>query len=119
MARRREVDCPPKEDLEKLRNAGKTRDEIALIYNVSLSRVKRWIKELSIDVDDAPRGVARARSREEKRRSMGEDDGLTLMEKARAILGKRIGEDYRGYLLDNRPVRIDVLVKAAGLTFPD
>lgn len=121
MARKREIECPPKEELETLRKAGKTRDEIALIYNVSLSRVKRWIKELSIDTDDAPRAAnsPKARSKAEKRRALGDDDGLTLMEKARAILGKRVSEDYRGYLLDCRPVRVDVLVRAAGLTLPE
>lgn len=120
MARKREIEAPPKEDLEKLRGAGKSRDEIAELYGVSLSRVKRWIKELGIDTDRAPRAShVKARNKAEKRHALGEDDGLTLLERARLVLGQRVSEDYRGYLLDNRPVRVDVLVKAAGLTLPD
>jgi hypothetical protein len=47
------------------------------------------------------------------------DYGLTLIEKARLILGKRMSQDYRGYLLDGRVCRVDVLVRTAGLDIPD
>ena len=111
---------PPRSDIVALRRAGKNRDEIAAHYGVTLSRVKRWIRELGIDTDEAPRKAHQnARVRAERRRALGEEDGLTLIEKVRVILGKRVTEDYRGYLLDGRPVRVDALAKAAGLVIPD
>jgi len=120
MTRRVKIEPPPKEELEALRDGGKNRDEIAAYYKVSLSRVKRWIQHHDIKATSEPRQAhVRARSRTEQRRAIGEDDGLTLIEKARVILGKRLSEDYRGYLLDGRPVRIDTLARAAGLVIPD
>jgi hypothetical protein len=114
------MEAPPKAELESLRTNGKNRDEIAAHYGVSLSRVKRWIAEHEIKPSLAPRkSHVMARNKAEKRRACGEEDGLTLIEKARVILGKRMSEDYRGYLLDGRPVRIDTLARVAGLTIPD
>jgi uncharacterized protein YjcR len=113
------IEIPPREELEKLRKY-KTRDEIAHHYGVSLSRVKRWIKALSVPPENAVKAKhARARGKAEKRRAIGDDNGLTLLEQARVVLGKRMGEDFRGYLLDGRPVRVDVLMKAAGLKVPE
>jgi hypothetical protein len=114
------MEAPPKSELVALRENGKTRDEIAAFYGVSLQRVKRWIKHYEIASSVEPRkSHIRARNKSEQRRALGEEDGLTLIEKARVILGKRMSEDFRGYLLDGRPVRIDVLLKSAGLTIPD
>jgi len=111
---------PPKDELEALRNAGKSRDEIARYYGVSLSRVKRWIKLHDIKTSPEPHKVhLSARNKAEKRRAEGVEDGLTVIEKARVILGKRLSEDYRGYLLDGRPVRIDTLARAAGIIIPE
>jgi hypothetical protein len=120
MARKAEVTVPPRDDLIKLREAGKSRDEIAAYYNVSLSRVKRWIAFHNLPPCNAPRKAhTKARNKAERRHALGLEDGLTIIEKARIILGKRLTEDYRGYLIDGRPVRIDALAKAAGLDVPD
>ena len=111
---------PSKADLEALRNAGESRDGIALYYGVSLSRVKRWIKLHDIKPSAEPhKAHISARNKAERRRAEGVEDGLTVIEKARVILGKRLSEDYRGYLLDGRPVRIDALARAAGLIIPE
>ena len=119
MPRKAEMTVPPEADLRALREAGKTRDEIAAYYQVSLSRVKRWIAHYNLPPTTKPvKTHSRARNKAEQRRALGLDDGLTLIEKARIILGKRMSEDRRGYLLDGRPVRIDVLAKAAGLDIP-
>jgi hypothetical protein len=100
--------------------SGMSRDEIAVFYGVSLSRVKRWIKEFAIETSSAPkRSHANARAKKEKSRALGHDEGITILEKVRLILGQRVTEDYRGYLLDGRPVRTDVLVRTAGLKFAD
>lgn len=95
-----------------LREQGMNREQIAIYYGVKLSRVKRWIRELDIPAirnrkNKLNAGVARF------------EEGLTVIEKARIVLGKRMSEDYRGYLLDRRPVRVDVLLRAAGITLPD
>jgi hypothetical protein len=119
MPRKPEMTAPPREELFALRKAGKSRDEIAAYYGVSLSRVKRWIKFHDIPPCNEPRKSHQgARSKAERRHALGFDDGLTIIEKARIILGKRMGEDRRGYLLDGRPVRVDVLAQAAGLVIP-
>lgn len=113
------MSTPPREDLIALREAGKSRDEIAAYYKVSLSRVKRWISFHEIPPCNEPhKAHLGARNKAERRRALGQDDGLTIVEKARIILGKRMTEDFRGYLLDGRPVRIDTLAKAAGLDIP-
>lgn len=111
---------PSREELTKLRENGMNRDEIAVYYKVSLSRVKRWIAELGIPPSSKTRSAhARARQKVDKRSALGMDYGLTLIEKARLILGKRMSQDYRGYLLDGRVCRVDVLVRTAGLDIPD
>lgn len=107
-----EVPGPSREDIIALREQGMSRQHIADYYGVTLSRVKRWIKELKL-----PAAVTRRRVK--RIRGAALEDGLTLIEKARIILGRRMSNDYRGYLLDGRPVRVDVLVRAAGLTIPD
>lgn len=120
MARKTELPVPPKKELEALRTEGFSREEIATHYGVSLSRVKRWI----LHHDIKPLSVSKDRqkiisSNAKKRRTVGEDDGLTIIELIRVVLGKRITEDHRGYLLDGRPVRVDTLAKLAGLKIPD
>ncbi|MBS3648716.1 hypothetical protein KEU06_08750 [Pseudaminobacter sp. 19-2017] len=94
------------------------REEIAAYYGVSLARVKRWIAELGVPASHKTKGTNTA-PRPVMRPRVADDDGLTLIEKARLILGKRMSRDYRGYLLDGRVVRVDVLVRAAGLQVPD
>lgn len=109
------IPTPDRTELIKLRQQGLNRDQIAEHYGVALSRVKRWIKEL--DIPAAPEYAGR---REKIKSSEGEtlglDHGLTLVERAKSVLGPRMGEDrHRGYLLDGRPVRVDILIRAAGL----
>jgi hypothetical protein len=114
------IPAPSREELIKLRESGLNREEIAAYYKVSLSRVKRWIAELGIPSSSKAKSVhARGRQKAENRNALGVDYGMTLIERARLILGKRMSEDYRGYLLDGRVCRVDVLVRAAGLQVPD
>lgn len=121
MTRRKEIEAPPKDELVRLRSHGKSRDEIAKHYGVSLSRVKRWISELGVETSNEPKKTHHsARTKAAKRRAIdGGDDGLTLLEQTRIILGDRVSEDFRGYLLDGRPIRVDALVRAAGLKLKD
>lgn len=115
----RTINAPPRADLVALREKGLSRDEIAAHYKVPLSRVKRWIGFYGIETSTAPmKAHAAARTRAERRRAV-DGDGMTLVEKARVVLGQRMGEDFRGYLLDGRPVRLDTLMRAAGLVIPD
>lgn len=108
---------PTREDLISLREQGMNRDDIAEYYGVPLSRVKRWIKEMDIPVIEGRRRKTDTPVLKRSRR-LSPDDGMTVLEKARKILGKRMSEDYRGYLLDGRPVRIDYLLQVAGVTSP-
>jgi hypothetical protein len=108
-----ESPTPSREDIIALREQGLNREEIASYYRVSLSRVKRWIRDLIIPVSPKRQYYKRPVSNGRV------DDELTLIEQSRITLGKRMGQDYRGYLLDGRPVRIDVLIRAAGLKIPD
>lgn len=107
--------APSKEEMDALREAGKTRQQIADHFGVTLSAVKRWIASLGV-VDRKsrrqPKEVTRPR---EKPRYQPLDDGESLMDKAKAVLGKRMGEDHRGYILDGRPCSSWQIVNAAGL----
>lgn len=113
------IPAPDREELIKLRQQGLNREQIAKHYGVALSRVKRWVSEL-----DLPEVPARASKREKIKFSEGVplsvDHGLTIIEQAQNILGPRMTEDRnRGYLLDGRLVRIDILLRAAGLAVPE
>lgn len=108
---------PDREELIKLRQSGLNREQLAEYYGVALSRVKRWIKEL--DIPSVPRTTDKPKVRPSEGVELGQDYGLTIIERAKKVLGVRMGEDYRGYLLDGRPVRVDVLLVAAGLRIPD
>lgn len=108
-----EYPAPDRDDLIRLRKEGLNREDIALRFGVSLARVKRWIKEMGIPAainNRAAKKIVPMDSAE-----LGEDYGLTLIEKAKKTLGTRMTQDYRGYLLDGRLVRIDILLQAAGL----
>lgn len=109
------IPTPDRAELIKLRQQGLNRDQIAERYGVALSRVKRWIKEL--DIPAAPEYANRkAKIKSSEGGPLGVDYGLTLVEKAKNVLGPRMVEDRnRGYLLDGRPVRVDILIRAAGL----
>lgn len=113
---------PTREELISLREKkGMTRAQIATHFEVSLTTVRRWIKELKV-----PRPSKAARNQRNKNISrIGEiiaepDDGMTVMEKAVAILGDRLTERRGlGYYLDGRPVSSMRVIEAAGLKFLD
>ena len=113
---------PTREELIELREKkGMTREQIAEHYEVSLTTVRRWIKELKV-----PRPTKQARHQRNKNISrIGEiiaepDDGMTIMERAQAILGDRLTEKrHMGYFLDGRPVNSRAVVHAAGLKLKD
>jgi transposase len=113
---------PTREDLIKLRETdGMTREQIAEHYSVSLTTVRRWIKDLKI-----PRPTKQARNtRASHLTRFGEivaepDDGITVMERAQAILGTRLTE-RRGYgfYLDGKPANTAAVIHGAGLKFKD
>jgi len=111
-----------REELINLREKqGMTREQIAEHFKVSLTTVRRWIKEMKV-----PRPTKQARQQRNKNISrLGEiiaepDDGYTIMDKARAILGDRLTEKRGyGYHLDGRPVSSRRVVESAGLKFLD
>ena len=113
---------PTRDDLINLREAkGMTREQIAEHYDVSLATVRRWIKELKV-----PRPSKQVRYKEPSHLTrLGEivaepDDGLTVMEKAKDILGDRLVEKRGlGYFLDGRPASSIKVVHAAGLKMKD
>jgi transposase len=102
-----------------MRQQGLSRDDIAAHYGVALSRVKRWIKQLDIPAVTNRSEEAMRKNRSPGANAVGDDFGLTLIERAKNTLGPRVSQDYRGYLLDGRPVRVDILVRSAGLDVPD
>lgn len=108
---------PSRDELMKLRADGLSREKIAEYYGVALSRVKRWIRILEIPTTYQSRGKSKIRA--SNGIDLGVDYGLTNIEKARAILGKRMSQDYRGYLLDGKVVRLDILLQAAGIKVPE
>lgn len=116
------MNTPTRDDLIRLReDEGMTRDQIAKHYEVSLTTVRRWIKDLKI-----PRPTKQARNQPRKPLTrFGEivaepDDGMTIMERAEQILGPRLTERRGvGYILDGRPVSSRRVVESAGLKFKD
>lgn len=107
------MDSPTTEELMGLRNSGLTRQQIADKFGVSLSQVKRWIADMNVE----PRRNKRSKrgQGENRPRYASLDEGVPLMEKAKQILGPRLQEDHRGYLLDGRPVSSWKVVEAAKL----
>jgi hypothetical protein len=116
--------APPAEELHRLRHElDMSREDIAKQYGVTLSRVKRWLAYRKI----APRVPAyrsqkRAELSPERLAEIGalhllDDSGLPLMERAAKRLGSRLGEcRVTGrYTLGGRPVRVEDVLKAAGL----
>jgi len=113
---------PTRDELINLRETeGLTREQIAEHYQVSLTTVRRWIKEMKI-----PRPSKQARNAQTSPLSrFGEiiaepDDGITIMERAQMILGSRLVERRGvGYILDGRPSSTRKVVHAAGLKLKD
>lgn len=104
---------PSREELTDLRDQGLNREEIAAHYDVTLSRVKRWLKkqgfnrpERRVLVDPVNVPVA----------DLPFDHGMTMIERAKAALGNRLAEDrHRGYLLDGRVTSSEKVIEAARL----
>lgn len=109
---------PTREELVRLRESGMTRENLAEHYDVGVSTIRRWIKE---------RGVPRPTPNSRRRRLIHlssdggiiapPDDGKTVMEKARLLLGSRFSSHKDGYRLDGKPASTMVIVHAAGLKF--
>lgn len=113
---------PTRSELIELREKqGMTREQIAEHYEVSLTTVRRWIKDFAV-----PRPTKQARNQRNKNISrIGEiiaepEDGMTIMEQAQNILGERLTERRgMGYYLDGKPVNSRRVIEAAGLKFLD
>ena len=107
---------PAPEEIQALRDEGLNREEIADHFGVSLTTVKRWISAFGVK-KPLKRGGKR---KQEPRRSLPIDHGVTLMERAQEVFGSRLTEDrWRGYLLDGKPIRTDELLARAGIKVPD
>lgn len=110
------VSKPSTEELNKLREAGLTRIQIAVKYDVPLSTVKKWLRDIDIvpRSNKAEASKPRVRVREKDRNAKLNQE--SLMEKAKNILGDRMTEKrHIGYLLDGRPVSSWRIAQAAGL----
>lgn len=104
--------------MESMRASGATRLEIAAALGMSISKVKRWIAKFDIAPrprKNAEENAARVVAHNERPRYANPEEGETLLEKAKTVLGRRLGEDHRGYLLDGRPSNTAAILKAAGL----
>ena len=109
---------PTKEELEALRDDGKTREQIAEIYGVSLSQVKRWISSRKVRKKIIRKDIESKPTVSSRHPSVIDDDGLPLMERAQRILGDRLTEQKGvGYKLDGRVSSIERILEAAGLEF--
>lgn len=107
---------PTKEELEKLRDKGLTRPEIAEQYGVSISQVKRWISIYGMGKQPRKRRplISAPVNRGE---ILHADHGMTLIELAKRVLGNRLAYcRTRGYLLDGRPRNVDFIIEAAGVS---
>jgi uncharacterized protein YjcR len=104
---------PTKQDLIDMRAEGFTREEIADYYGVTLSKVKRWLKKYGFS--RVPKQVPPPPSTPVTD-ELPFDTGMTIMERAKLILGNRLTEDrHKGYCLDGRPAKTDRIIEAAGL----
>ena len=108
---------PSRDELISLRENGMNREEIAAYFNTSLATVKRWIARLEVPTSTEPR--KRRRALLSPHEAIATDTALTVIERARRILGKRMSQDNRGYTLDGRPVKIEALLAAAGVRYDD
>jgi hypothetical protein len=114
--------APPREELIALREAGCDREAIATRYQVTLSRVKRWVRDLAIP---SPRELKPPPEKEPEEPSHGvlldPEEGIPLMERCKARLGPRMSECRRTgrYTLDGQRVRVADVVAAAGLAIAE
>ena len=105
------VVVPTKAELIELRSKI-SNIEIAELKGVSSSTVKRWIKKLGIAPRESKKPVEDVKP---KGKPMPLDEGLSLMDRCRQMLGRRMSEDHRGYMLDGRPCSSMQIIRAAGL----
>lgn len=115
-------------ELEAFRKAGQPLWQIAAHYGVTRGVVKDWCKKLGVraNLDTLYRAkqarppVEDADRDDEDEDTIDPQEGMTIVEKAAHRLGRRMSEDRRRgtYLLDGKPVRIEVLLIAAGLAAP-
>jgi transposase len=108
---------PDREEIIGLREQGMTREKIAEHYDVSITTVRRWIKQHNI-----PRPSKQARRKRESHLSRNGEiiaplkDERPILEQAQEILGERFTEKrFVGYVLDGRPAHVDAIIAAAGL----
>lgn len=108
---------PTREDIIHLREQGMTREKISEHFDVSITTVRRWIKQYEI-----PRPSKQARRKRESHLSRNGEiiaplrDDRSILEQAQDILGDRFQEKrHLGYTLDGRPANIDKIIAAAGL----
>jgi len=106
---------PTKETLDAMRLQGKSRAEMCEATGVSISLMKRLIKALGVSPRPTKNSAQKKPSGREKPRYLAVDEGISLMDRCKQILGPRMGEDHRGYLLDGRPASSTQVIKASGL----
>jgi predicted transcriptional regulator len=101
--------------LDVLREEGKSRQEIADALGVTIYQVKRWISAFGVKPKKVQKTSKPPTKQREKPRYVALDEGMTVMNMAKVVLGPRMGEDHRGYTLDGRPCSSWQLLKAAGV----
>lgn len=114
------------ERIKALKAEGKTRPQIAEAMGLSVSTVKRLISKFKLGKPAPPKkekpipdpDMEEVIEPEEEQSEPPPEWEFTIMERAAAILGDRLKEDYRGYLLDRQPVNSDTVIRAAGLPYP-
>lgn len=111
------VKRPDREELAKLRARCVTLGEIGKLYGVSRSLAKKWCRDLAIMSSPKINSRHRFSTIADRRLTYG-DDGISITERARKILGKRVEERRGAYHLDGRPVDVAALIAAAGLSYP-
>ncbi len=102
--------------LNEYRQQGLSRQQIADALGKTIYEVKRLIKTLGVQGRVVVKAPRKAKKEREKPRYSPLDEGETVIEKARAVLGARMSEDHRGYMLDGRPCSSWAILKAAGVT---
>ena len=105
---------PSKSELEQLREAGLTRKNIASQYGVSLSQVKRWISDLKVNKKIISKPVILKQRVKSNR--LPDDAGMTVIERAKKILGPRLEMKRAGYFLDGRICGVDRILREAVIT---
>lgn len=110
---------PSKDELETMRAQGLTRQEIAEHYGVNISQVKRWIASLQVTKKIIRKPAEQKPPRPSRGSILPEDEGLTVIEKAKRVLGPRLQEKKGiGYTVDGRVVNTDEVLRLAGVSYP-